>query len=66
MASVHKTDVQNAVIRVFTTPAELRELAAQMEKVWSKKKLGEDLTVATWNGTGVEILFVCDQDLMRR
>lgn len=56
------------LIRIDTTPAELRELADRLERAWARATLGEDVprdvVYANWRGNWVELHYVIDQDRM--
>lgn len=56
---------QHSVIRWFTTPDRLRELAGEMEKFWKSRKLGQDTTVAIEYGKETELRILVDQDRIK-
>ncbi len=55
------------VVAIFTTPAQLRELADKMEKFWDEDKemWGKDLVIDTWYGEGLKVKFVIDQESIK-
>lgn len=46
----------------FTTPAELRQIAKDMEEQWRASKPGHDLTVKTIYGREDKLAILIDQD----
>lgn len=57
------------LIRLYMTPADLRRIADEMERVWNQAPLGGDLDVVEpWSlgGNQGEVHFVVDQDRMVR
>jgi hypothetical protein len=60
MSRVHS----HTEIRVFETPAHLREIADRMETLWREALPGDDLTAHVWPGDGLELVLVIDQGLM--
>lgn len=58
-------------VRWYTTPAELRKVAADMTALWTRALGGEDLTVfSTMHerpiGEAIELQIIVDQDRIRR
>lgn len=53
------------VIRVFTTPSDLRRLADEMESKWAASDYGDSLTAESVVIGETEINFIIDQEKMR-
>jgi hypothetical protein len=55
------------VVRIYTTPAELRSMADELEALWKKARLGQDVPSMSINCEyGFEVKIVVDQEAMQR
>ena len=61
MASISKV----TEVIITTTPAELRELADELQAHFDSAKLGESLTVSAFEDKDIVIKFCCDQTEMQ-
>jgi len=48
-------------VRVLMTPADLRQIADEMERIRREGKVGSSAVAKTWVGDGVDVLFVLDE-----
>lgn len=54
------------IVRILTTPDELRIIANVLERLWSDARLGEDVPVHVMHTSNGELHFTIDQNDMHR
>ena len=58
---------KNIVLKFYTTPTELRELADKMEKHWEESIIGDDLAVDNFNLTEeYKLKIIIDQKAVKK